>query len=293
MIHFIEEPRPDYLKISMKAFAGEMASANERTKSQIIRDAFFEAFNVSFSDLKRDNSFQLFEKNGANLVIKKMNNAHDLTLKGFFWLQLKAYQKVKIFLHQIALHGIDFKIQRLDIRRNFQADRVEEPMADIRKGFWINKSSAESFFYPETLIRGKKESVGSSFRSSQFHINTYDKSDQMKSLEKRIQRLKKEDKKERLKVQINRHKELYADKVIYRFEIKLLESNNADNFRQVLALKANETEFCQSVLTAFYGSYPMKRAKEESKNYKLFFQGGIYEKKQRRTPRSNKSNSKN
>jgi hypothetical protein len=290
MIRFIEDPRPDYLKISMKAFAGEMSSANQKTKSQIIRDAVFMAFNMGFADLKRDKSFQLFEKNGANLVIKKMNNDHDLTLKGFFWLQLKAYMKVKIFLHQLSLHGVDFKIQRLDIRRNFQADKVEDPMADIKKGFWINKSSAESFFYPETLIRGKKESVGSSFRSSQFHINTYDKSDQMRSLEKRIQRLKKDDRKERLKVQINRHKELYGDKVIYRFEIKLLESKNADNFRQVLGLKASETDFCQNVLSAFYRSYPMKSGKDESRNYKLFFQGGTYEKKDRRKSRSIKSN---
>lgn len=270
MITSIENPMIDYLEISLGDKGGAMSSSTFKPDSELIREAIFLVFDMSFADRISDSgAFTYFERKGVSYTIYK--GFTKVTMKGFFWLQKKAFLKVKMLLHYLHLHKIKTKLLRLDVRRNFFAGSTQEPFSDIKKGFWINKASAESTYSPEMYSRGKAESVATYFKSSQFTINSYDKTNQMKTFEKRISRLKKEDKKERLLVAMKRHKELYGEKKVFRFEVKLTSPDLADNFQENLLAKSDEESFCYSVLSAFYSSYPMKKEKAESKRFRQFF----------------------
>lgn len=292
MIQRIEEPRPDYMFLKFEG-EGSISTMTEKTKNEKIREAVFRIFNLTFENRKRDGSlFQYFETGGIAYLVKR-GDEHLITLKGLYWLRERGYIQVKHFLHEMEKIGVKSKLLRMDIRRAYFADRANEPLADLKKGFWIMKSSAESVYYPETINRDFPDSSGALFRSSQFDVNLYNKTRQLGVFEKRIKRLKTEDKKRRLQIAINRHKELYGDKEVFRFELKLKTPESASPFLSDILRKVDEADFCYGVLEAFNASYPMKKGKQESKTYKLFFQRGIYEKKKQRTSRSTKSTPKN
>lgn len=284
MIQRIENPRPDYLKVSAKISGQTMAVGNQKTELEIVRDGIFAIFGMSFDDRKRDGTFEFYEKGGVNIVIHKnrKEKSVEATWKGFYWHKTRGYLLVKVFIHYLKQHGIAFKIHRLDIRRNFFADKVGDPLWNLRKGYWINRASAESFFCSEIFNKGDVESVGSYFKSEHFTVNTYNKTKQtMITFAKRILRLKKDEKKRPLEIAMKRHRQVYGDQKVFRFEVKITSPDIADNFRLLLESKSDETDFCTSVLETFNRSYPMKNDEGESKNYKLFFQRGIYEKAKR------------
>lgn len=278
MIHLIEDPRIDYLKISVHDDGSTMAVGDKKTTADIIRESLFAVFKMSFDDRKRDGTFEFFERNGVNFVVYKKKRDSEITWKGFFWFKIKAYLLVKAFLHRLMLQGITFKILRADVRRNFVADRLNEPLHDLRKGFWINRASVESSYSPELYNKGDTESVAAYFRSEHFVVNTYNKSNQMKTFAKRLTRLKKDDKKRPLEVAIKRHRQLYKEKKVFRFEVKIVSPDIAKNFLTMLNIKMTEEEFCFELLAMFYHSYPMRNGDLESKKYKKFFERGRNEK---------------
>ena len=278
MIRFIESPKIDYLKLSVENNGSTMAVGNTKTTVEIIREAVFSIFNMSFDDRKRDGHFEFFEKGGVNLIIFKKQKDLEITFKGFFWFKMTAYLLVKVFLHRLQVLGLPAKSLRIDIRRNFFADRLNEPFSDLRKGFWINRASVESSYSPELYNKGSLSSVGAYFRSEHFVINTYDKSNQMKTFEKRLTRLKKEDRKRPLEVAIKRHRQLYGDKKVFRFEVRITSPDIAKNFLPMLQAKSDEAAFCYEALAMFNNSYPMKNGDLESKKYKKFFERGRNEK---------------
>lgn len=284
MVHLIEVPRPDYLKIAVKVSGQTMAVGDKRTELEIVRDQVFSIFGMSFDDRKRDGTFEFYEKGGVNIIIHKnrKEKSVEITWKGFYWHKVSGYLQIQVLIYFLKRHAINYKIRRIDIRRNFFGDKVGDPLWNLRKGYWINRASAESFFSSEIFNKGDTESVGSYFKSEHFIVNTYNKTKQtMITFANRIQRLKKADKKRPLEISMKRHSQIYGAKKVFRFEVKITSPDIADNFRPLLEIKSDEADWCYSVLETFNRSYPMKNDQDESKPYKRFFQRGTYEKRNR------------
>lgn len=274
MIHKIFSPKIDYLEIGIRMekpiiFRGEDMPVFYELQTKL-KDllGFKEEHKTEYG------SKELYIFNGKNWEIK--NKTQKIVFKGEAFYSQKQWIKIKMLLKILDFYKVDWYLKRIDIRRNYIADSTIDPLEDLKNGFWINRASSQSFFQPE-LYRKQSKNVGTYFKSDYFNISSYDKSEQIKELETKINNKKtsKKNKDRFKKIVFSFYREHRTKKhQIKRFELKILKKSKANNFINNLRGHWLEEDFCYSVLKSFYESHPMKNKKIESKNFRQFFMRG-------------------
>jgi len=274
MIHKIFSPKIDYLEIGIRIEKPIIFRSEDNPLFYEVLNKLKELLDFKEEHKTEFGSKELYIFNGKNLEIR--NKSQKVIFKGEAFYSQKQWIKIKMLVKILDFYKVDWYLKRIDIRRNYIADSTIDPLQDLKNGFWINRASSQSFFQPE-LYRKTSKNVGTYFKSDYFNISSYDKSEQIKELENKINNKKTSKKnKERFKKTVFSFYREHKNKKdpIKRFELKILKKSKANNFINNLRGHWLEKDFCYSVLKSFYESHPMKNKKVESNNFKSFFMRG-------------------
>jgi hypothetical protein len=275
MIHKIFEPKLDYFEIGIKIDRPIIFRESERPLYHIDYDFIKDILKFK-DEHKSDYGFkELYVFAGKNWEVR--SKSQKIIFKGEAFYSPKTWILIKMLVRKLDEFKVNWYLKRIDIRRNYTADSTIDPLQDIKNGFWIYRASFKSFFQPELYTRHSEKNLGTYFKSEYFNISSYDKSEQIGELDKKLNGKRVSDKnKTRYKKTIYSFRREHKDKnqKIKRFELKLLKKSKSNQFLPHLKAHNLEGEFCYSVLSSFYESHPMKKAKTESDNYKKFFEKG-------------------
>lgn len=181
---WLDEVSLDYLSISINLKRETILKESQPGPFHQIKDLIFNTLKIDLSrDLKSNFNKEIFEKNGLNIVFE--NRRTLLNFKGEFFYKKKAYIKIITLLHEIRKIHKDLHVKRIDIKRHLICKTPDEIFKDIKNGYWIKKSGEQAFFQSDLIKKNQCESMACYFKSESFLITVYNKSQQIKELEKK------------------------------------------------------------------------------------------------------------
>lgn len=274
-IKWIDDVSIDYLAISISVKNTSITTLTNKSDHQKLKECLFDHFKIVQSDQVKSYWKDIYEKNGLNIVFE--NSRTVLGFKAEFFFKNKAYLIILTFIEKLKGLFLEYFVNRIDLKKHFTGKNPNLFFTDIKKGYWIKGASRSSYYQPELFRKSDMNSRACYFKSENFFITVYSKSDQIEEIIKKLKSLKSEKSKkyyQNVVSNFNHHinKKNKTDLKIYRAEIRLIGKKECEYMTLLLNSKLSESLFITKSLDCFYKNHSLiNRKKQESVIYKSFF----------------------